>query len=50
MLLIAGGGGGEEVATVWGHLGMSVYLCSVCMYPVSVTLHFENAEIWNICN
>lgn len=50
MLLIAGGGGGEEIAKVWGHFGMSVYLCSVCMYPVSMILHFENAEIWNICN
>lgn len=41
MLLIAEGGGGEEIAKDWGHFEMSVYLCSVCVYPVSVILHFE---------
>lgn len=50
MLLLTEGGRGEEIAKVWGHFGMSLYLCSVCMYPVSVIFHFENAKIWNICN
>lgn len=50
ILLPTEGGRGEEIAKVWGHFGMSVYLCSVCMYPVSVIFHFENAEIRNICN